>query len=215
VAAVSRIGFSYDCCRPNSGLIRASRVKDTQTELHGRSRQRDVHRTQAALGLFDVECDGLALVEQADIRGQVGAVDENVPAIIIAREKAVALGFIKEFDFACDGHLLTLCCSDGISCCSVEPWPAALRQPIVHVSRRLRRFRVKWIATRLCWSQSRDGFCKMCGKQERGGRSFARPACARGNAAKTTLLSRAGVAILFANASYHLDRATKIFFDLF
>jgi hypothetical protein len=70
--------------------------------------QRDVHRTQAAPCLFDLEADGLTLVEQADFRGQVGAVYENITRTVIARKEAVALGFVKEFDFPFDGHLLTL-----------------------------------------------------------------------------------------------------------
>lgn len=211
MADISRIDFSYDCCRPNSKLIRASTVKDKQTELHCCSRDCDVHCTQAALCLFDLEAHGLTLVEQADVRGQVRAMDENVPGIVIAREKAVALSFVKEFDFS-----LTVTCSPSDVMTEFLLIGRSLGRlrcdnPSSHAARRMRRIRVPLIATRLCWSQSRDGFCGMCERREARRAQFCKARLRARQCRKKYPAVKPQRRGFVRNTPYHVDHATKFF----
>jgi hypothetical protein len=76
--------------------------------MRGNLRQRDLDGAQATLGIFNIEGHGLAFVEQADVRRQIGTMDENIPCAVGADEESEALIFIEKLDRALETHLLVL-----------------------------------------------------------------------------------------------------------
>ena len=68
------------------------------------SLERDIDGAKAAVGAIDLEADGPALEERARILWQIRAVHEYVARAVVAGEKAVAFGVVKEFYFSGDTH---------------------------------------------------------------------------------------------------------------
>ena len=66
--------------------------------------ERDVDGAKPAVGAIDLEADGPALEKRARIGRQIRAMHEHVARVVVAGEKAVALGVVEKLDLAGDAH---------------------------------------------------------------------------------------------------------------